>query len=212
MTGKHGRRKSSVLVSVESHPLTIKRYANLITEMVDTMGVSKSQVWRTMIDAGAEVLKALAEITFHDIELLAVWIDVIQLGQCHVVCAAGVDPEGNKQDLLFLEGDTLIVEDLESLLEDMVSCRLDPPNWPSACHIRGPFTMTPKAKRTSSGTKLTMMTAALAGTPSRPIAKLASRPNAHADSVPATWNQPIPKPARAMRLTEYSHTGSDHLI
>jgi hypothetical protein len=55
-----------------------------------------------MIEAGAVVPKMLAEMTFHDVESLAVWIDSVKLCQWHVVFAAGVDPEGNKQNLLFL--------------------------------------------------------------------------------------------------------------
>ncbi len=42
--------------------VSTRRYANVITEMADTVGVSKSQV--STIEAGTEVLKALAEKTF----------------------------------------------------------------------------------------------------------------------------------------------------
>lgn len=57
--------------------------------MADTVSVFKSQISRTTVEAGAEVIKTLAEKNFHDIELLAVWIDGIQLSQWHDLCIVG---------------------------------------------------------------------------------------------------------------------------
>ena len=121
-----GDRLAARMLEILIGGVSTRRYANVITEMADTVGVSKSQVSRTTIEAGAEVLKALAEKTFHTIELLAVWIDGIQLGQWHVVCAVGVDPEGNKHVLGIREGATENAEVVKSLLEDLVARGLDP--------------------------------------------------------------------------------------
>lgn len=121
-----GERLAARMLEILIGGVSTRRYASVITEMADTVGVSKSQVSRTTIEAGADVLKALAEKTFHNLELLAVWIDGIQLGQWHVVCAVGVDPEGNKHVLGIREGATENTEVVKSLLEDLVARGLDP--------------------------------------------------------------------------------------
>lgn len=121
-----GDRLAARMLEILIGGVSTRRYANVITEMADTVGVSKSQVSRTTIEAGAEVLKALAEKTFHAVELLAVWIDGIQLGQWHVVCAVGVDPDGNKHVLGIREGATENTEVVKSLLQDLVTRGLDP--------------------------------------------------------------------------------------
>lgn len=121
-----GDRLAARMLEILIGGVSTRRYASVITEMADTVGVSKSQVSRTTIEAGAEVLKALAEKTFHAVELLAVWIDGIQLGQWHVVCAVGVDPEGNKHVLGIREGATENTEVVKSLLQDLVARGLDP--------------------------------------------------------------------------------------
>lgn len=121
-----GDRLAARMLEILIGGVSTRRYANVITEMAATVGVSKSQVSRTTIEAGAEVLKSLAEKTFRDIELLAVWIDGIQIGQWHVVCVVGVDPEGNKHVLGIREGATENAEVVKSLLEDLVVRGLDP--------------------------------------------------------------------------------------
>ena len=121
-----GDRLAARMLEIIIGGVSTRRYANVITEMADTVGVSKSQVSRTTIEAGEAVLKELAERKFHDIELLAVWIDGIQLGDWHVVCAVGVDAVGNKHVLGLREGATENAEVVKSLLEDLVERGLDP--------------------------------------------------------------------------------------
>ena len=121
-----GDRLAARMLEILIAGVSTRRYADVITEMADTVGVSKSQVSRTTIEAGAEVLKALSERKFHDIELLAVWIDGIQFGDWHVVCAVGVDAAGNKHVLGLREGATENAEVVKSLLEDLVERGLDP--------------------------------------------------------------------------------------
>ena len=48
--------------------------------MAETVGVSKSQVSRETIEAGERLLKELAERDFSGLDILAVWIDGLQLG------------------------------------------------------------------------------------------------------------------------------------
>jgi transposase-like protein len=71
--------------------VSTRRYQKVLPEMAQTVGVSKSQVSRETIEAGQRVLEDLATRDFSALDLLAVWIDGVQLGTYHVVCAAGVD-------------------------------------------------------------------------------------------------------------------------
>ncbi|MDE2505996.1 MAG: transposase [Planctomycetota bacterium] len=94
--------------------------------MAETVGFSKSQVSRETIEAGERLLKDLAERDFSKLDVLAVWIDGIQLGSYHVVCAVGVDVEGRKHVLGLREGATENAEVAKSLLVDLVARGLDP--------------------------------------------------------------------------------------
>src|SRR5262245_14732622 len=63
---------------------------------------------------------------FSGLDLLAVWIDGIQLGSYHVICAVGVDAQGNKHVLGLREGATEHAVVVKVLLEDLVARGLDP--------------------------------------------------------------------------------------
>lgn len=106
--------------------VSTRRYEQVIPEMAETVGVSKSQVSRETIEAGERVLKALAERDFSKHDVLAVWIDGLQLGSYHVICAVGVDVEGRKHVLGLREGATENAVVAKALLEDLVARGLDP--------------------------------------------------------------------------------------
>ena len=89
-------------------------------------GVSKSEVSRETIEAGERLLKGLAERGFSGLDILAVWIDGIQLGSYHVICAVGVDDQGHKHVLGLREGATENAVVAKALLEDLVARGLDP--------------------------------------------------------------------------------------
>ena len=61
--------------------VSTRRYQQILPEMAGTVGVSKSQVSRETIEAGERLLKELAERDFSGLDLLAVWIDGIQLAR-----------------------------------------------------------------------------------------------------------------------------------
>ena len=105
--------------------VSTRRYEQVIPEMAETVGVSKSQVSRETIEAGERLLKELAERDFSKLDVLAVWIDGIQLGSYHVICAVGVDDQGNKHVLGLREGATENAEVAKALLEDLVQRGLD---------------------------------------------------------------------------------------
>jgi putative transposase len=106
--------------------VSTRRYETVIPEMAETVGVSKSQVSRETIEAGERLLKDLAERDFSKLDILAVWIDGLQLGPYHVICAVGVDAEGYKHVLGLREGATENAVVAQALLEDLVRRGLDP--------------------------------------------------------------------------------------
>ena len=102
------------------------RYERVLPEMAETVGLSKSQVSRETIEAGERLLKKLAERDFSSLDLLAVWIDGIQLGSHHVLGAVGGDAPGNKHVLGLREGAAENAVAAKALLEDLVARGLDP--------------------------------------------------------------------------------------
>jgi transposase-like protein len=99
--------------------VSTRRYKPILPEMAGTVGVSKSQVSRVTIEAGERLLDDLAGRDFSGLDLLAIWIDGIQLGPYHVICAAGVDDKGHKHVLGLREGATEKAEVAKALLEDL---------------------------------------------------------------------------------------------
>jgi putative transposase len=117
---KDGRLADRML-EILINGVSTRRYEAVLPAMAETVGVSKSQVSRETIEAGERLLKELAERDFADKDLLAVWIDGIQLGAYHVICAVGVDVAGNKHVLGLREGATENAEVAKALLEDLVA-------------------------------------------------------------------------------------------
>ncbi len=121
---KDGRLADRMLELVIAGVST-RRYQKILPKMAETVGVSKGQVWRETIEAGERVLKVLARRDFSALDLLAVWIDGVQLGSYHVICAAGVDDRGNTHILDLREGATENAVVAKALLEDLASRGLD---------------------------------------------------------------------------------------
>ena len=74
--------------------VSTRRYGDVIPEMADTVGVSKSAVSREAIEASERVLAELMERRLDAWDLLVVYLDGIQFGAYHVLAAVGVDTEG----------------------------------------------------------------------------------------------------------------------
>ena len=102
---KDGRLADRML-EILINGVSTRRYESVLPAMAETAGVSKSQVSRETIDAGERLLKEMAERDLSNLELLAVWIDGLQLGGHHVICAVGVDAQGYKHVLCLREGAT----------------------------------------------------------------------------------------------------------
>ncbi len=117
---KDGRLADRML-DILINGVSTRRYGGILPAMAETVGVSKSQVSRETIEAGERLLKELAERDFSKHDILAVWVDGIQLGPYHVICAVGVDSAGHKHVLGLREGATENAEVAKALLEDLVA-------------------------------------------------------------------------------------------
>lgn len=122
---RKGERLAERMLQILIDGVSTRRYERVITEMADTVGVSKSQVSRETIEAVERLLEELAGRDFSELDLLAIWIDGIQLGPYHVICAVGVDSAGNKHVLGMREGATENAEVAKGLLEDLVARGVD---------------------------------------------------------------------------------------
>ena len=119
-------RLADRMLDILINGVSTRRYEHVLPAMAETVGVSRSQVSRETIEAGERLLKELAERDFSRTDILAIWIDGIQLGSYHVICAVGVDAQGNKHVLGLREGAAENAVVARALLEDLVARGLDP--------------------------------------------------------------------------------------
>ncbi len=106
--------------------VSTRRYEEVIGEMAETVGVSKSSVSRRTVKASAERLKELAERRLDDRDYLIVYVDGIQVAKHHVLVALGVGTGGNKQVLGMRSGASENAAVATALFEDLVERGLDP--------------------------------------------------------------------------------------
>jgi len=106
--------------------VSTRRYREVLPEMAEQVGVSKSSVSRETIEAGERLLRSLAERRFDEIDVLIVYVDGIQFGQQHVLAAVGVDSEGNKHVLGLRQGASENAEVATALLEELVERGIQP--------------------------------------------------------------------------------------
>ena len=79
--------------------VSTREYGEVLPEMAETVGVSRSAVSRQAIEASAEQLKALRERRWDATEILVIYIDGQRFGSHMILSAVGVDREGRKHIL-----------------------------------------------------------------------------------------------------------------
>ena len=94
--------------------------------MADTVGVSKSSVSRSMIQASEAEMEKLLNRRFDDVDLLIIYIDGIHFGDQCVIGAVGVDDKGNKHVLGIQEGARENAAAAKDLLQSLVERGVDP--------------------------------------------------------------------------------------
>ena len=73
MNSQLGQRILAILLN----GVSTRKYQEIIPEMAETVGVSKSQISREFVEASAAELKHLCERRFDDVNILVVYIDGI---------------------------------------------------------------------------------------------------------------------------------------
>jgi len=112
-----GRRMLEILM----RGVSTRNYKEVLPEMAQTVGVSKSTVSRQFIEASEEALAALAQRDFSDKDILIVYLDGMVFGGHHVISAIGVDSDGYKHVLGMVSGASENATACKALLEDLVA-------------------------------------------------------------------------------------------
>lgn len=76
-----------------------REYSEVLPEMAETAGVSRSRVSRQAIEGSVEQLRELRERRWAQADLLVLYIDGQRFGSHHVISAVGVDRNGSKHVL-----------------------------------------------------------------------------------------------------------------
>ena len=101
--------------------VSTRNYQDVVPEMAQRCGVSRSAVSRQLQQASAEALQALCERRFDEVDLLVIYLDGKDFGGHQVVSAIGVDLSGKKHVLGLTEGATENAVVVKGLLEDLVA-------------------------------------------------------------------------------------------
>lgn len=122
MNSALGRRVLEILM----RGVSSRNYQDVLPEMAQTVGVSKSQISREFLQASEASLKELCERRFDQQDILVIYLDGVQFGQIHVIAALGVDSEGYKHVLGLREGASENATVVTDLLKDLVARGIDP--------------------------------------------------------------------------------------
>jgi transposase-like protein len=106
--------------------VSTRNYKEVIPQMAETAGVSKSAVSRQIVEASEAEVEALLNRRFDELKLLVIYIDGLIFGDYTMIGAVGVDVEGNKHVLGIREGATENSTVITALLEDIVARGVDP--------------------------------------------------------------------------------------
>jgi transposase-like protein len=79
--------------------VSTREYAEVLPEMAETAGVSRSSVSRQAIEGSVEQLRQLRERRWDEVDVLVLYIDGQRFGSHHVISAEGVDRSGSKHVL-----------------------------------------------------------------------------------------------------------------
>ncbi len=116
---------SKRMLDILMHGVSTRNYKQVIPQMTETAGVSRSAVSRAAIEASEAEVEALLSRRFDDLKLLVIYIDGLVFGDYTMIGVVGVDAEGHKHVLGIREGATENSTVITELLEDIVSRGVD---------------------------------------------------------------------------------------
>ena len=121
-----GEGVSRRMLEILMHCVSTRSYGEVIPEMAQTVGISKSAVSREFIEASEEELRKLCERRLDQVKFLVIYLDGMVFGGHHVIGAVGVDIDGRKHVLGLVEGASENGASVTSLLESLVERGLEP--------------------------------------------------------------------------------------
>src|SRR5947199_3234416 len=74
--------------------VSTREYAEVLPQMAETVGVSRSAISRQAVEASVEQRQQLQERRWEVVEVLVIYIDGQRFAEQHVISAVGVDAEG----------------------------------------------------------------------------------------------------------------------
>jgi len=119
-------RLGSRILEILMKGVSTRKYKEILPQMADTVGVSKSQISREFMASSEKQFKQLCERRFDERDILAIYLDGIQFGDCHVIVALGVDCEGRKHVLGLREGSSENSRVAIDLLTDLADRGITP--------------------------------------------------------------------------------------
>jgi len=119
-------RLGSRILEILMKGVSTRRYKEILPQMAETVGVSKSEISREFIVSSEKQLRRLCERRFDDVDIAAIYIDGIEFGDCHVIVALGVDTGGYKHILGLREGSSESSRVATDLLNDLVDRGVKP--------------------------------------------------------------------------------------
>jgi transposase-like protein len=114
-------RMSEILVS----GVATRKYARVLPAMAASAGLSKSAVSRAVKRASQATLQQLMERSFRAQDMLAVYIDGIEVAGHHVLAAVGLDSSGAKHLLGLASGSSENARVVKDLLHSLVERGID---------------------------------------------------------------------------------------
>lgn len=121
-----GERMSERITEILMRGVSTRHYREVIPELADTVGVSRSSVSRAFIEQSAKELEQLTARRFDAERLLVIYLDGLVFGSYHVLAAVGVDEDGKKHVLGLVEGASENTAAAVSLLESLAARGIDP--------------------------------------------------------------------------------------
>jgi putative transposase len=96
---RRGRGLGQHLLGALLRGISTREYQDVLPQMAETVGVSRSAISRQAIEASIEQLQQLQERRWEDTEILVIYIDGQRFAEYHIVSAVGVDRDGKKHIL-----------------------------------------------------------------------------------------------------------------
>lgn len=118
-------RLSGRMSEILLNGVSTRKYRRVLPAMVGSAGISKSTLSREFRAASETALKQLMERSFAEKDILAVYIDGIEIAGHHVLAAVGLDDKGEKHLLGVARGASENARVVKDLLDGLVKRGID---------------------------------------------------------------------------------------